>query len=519
MSVLIRHPDGRTEGPYGYGPKDSDAKNGVYGPGVLKDESKDKEIYTEISKNGPITPESIGKLDGVSVSNPVSMTPEEFGKFRDVYTNLENNPGHYSAPFGGADDPRNCASTIWGAMKEAGKDDKDLSTIFDGEDLKGSAAGREFERLTKPNPEGYQPPRTPDDDGNANGKPGSDTPAGTQQPSSPEPEQPPQPQSSPEPTPQPAPQENAPAPTEQQPEQKPEQSATLRPEVQSLVESIRQPPDDPARTVLLKKPQTWTEKERDLAINTVFDLPDSDPRRQETQEGVSAWYKHYYPGKVQWDATGKMIDPGPAFPFPQEPTPVVTHDGKPFEDVLDRFGRHVADTSGDAPVPEVVKSLQSGLNMLTMEKKEKAPAKKWTPPLEEDGDFGPMTRDILHKILVRHGPGRAEEALALGRFNGFARQASETLDPIDLKSTTETAFGPLFPRGNSGDAHAMVARTLQDTVNDVAADQDDDRHPSIAVDGDIGPETARGFGRSVGAVGAEDFTRRFARNLGFFRSL
>ncbi|MEO5374724.1 MAG: hypothetical protein H7840_10645 [Alphaproteobacteria bacterium] len=290
-------------------------------------------------------------------------------------------------------------------------------------------------------------------------------------------------------------------------------------DILSLVEKIRQPPDDPARTILLKKPHTWTRDERDLAINAVFDLPDSDPRRHETQEGVTGWYKHYYPGKVQWDATGRMIDPGPAFPLPKESAPVVTHDGQPFEDVLDRFGRHVADTSGDAPVPEVVKSLQSGLNMLTMEKTEKAPAKKWTPPLEEDGDFGPMTRDVLHKTLVRHGPGRAEEALALGRFNGFARKATETLDPLDLKSTTETVFGPLFPRGTPGDVHAMVARTLQDTVNDVAADQDDDRHPSIAVDGDIGPETARGFGRTVGAVGAEDFTRRFARNLGFFRFL
>lgn len=288
----------------------------------------------------------------------------------------------------------------------------------------------------------------------------------------------------------------------------------LRPEVQSLVRSIKKPPNDPTRTILLKAGHTWTEDERNLAMSIVQDLPDSDPRRQETQEQVTRWYKHYYPGNVEWDATGRMIHPEPAFSVPKDPTRIVTSDGQPLEHALERLGRHVAAASGDAPVPDVVMGLQSGLNLVDTDTGGSGTRR---PALAEDGEFGTSTQDALHRTLVRLGPSRVEEALALGRFNTFARQGAASAEPDDLKTTAQTIFGPLFPRGRSGDAHAMVAQALQDTVNDFASERPDGVNDPIAVDGDIGPETGGAFKRTVAAVGPEHFTRQLARNLGFLR--
>lgn len=282
--------------------------------------------------------------------------------------------------------------------------------------------------------------------------------------------------------------------------------------VASLVSEIKRPPDDPAHAVMLKAPFTWTEGERDLAMSTVHDLPDSDPRRKNIQDGVTRWYKHYYPGNVEWDATGRMIHPAPAFPIPQEPTRVVIPDGRPLEHALERLGRHIEATSGDATVPHVVMGLQSGLNIVDMESEERS-----EPMLVEDGEFGPRTKGALHRTLVRLGPGRVEEALALGRFNAFARGSADSGDPGELKVTARTIFGPLFPQARAGDAHSMVAQALQDTVNDLAAERADGDDHRIAVDGDIGPETFGAFKRTVATVGPEHLTRRFARNLGFLR--
>lgn len=284
-----------------------------------------------------------------------------------------------------------------------------------------------------------------------------------------------------------------------------------RPDIRSLVDSIRRQPDDPGVIVSLKRPKTWTEDEMKQAMNTLYDISDADPRRKWLRDGIDDWFKHYYPGNVQWDATGKMVEPKPAFPFPKEPAPITTSDGRPFDDASDRFGRHVAAAAGDTPVPDLVAGLQSGMNLFN----DQHPAGRRFTPLAEDGDFGPKTQAALHQTLADIGSGRTTEALALGRFNTFARQAVGRSDAEGLKSTAEAVFGPLFPREQRRDVHPKVAELLQHTINDIGVEQDDRPEP-ISVDGDIGPQTAGGFGRAVRAAGPEEFTRRFARNLGFF---
>lgn len=276
----------------------------------------------------------------------------------------------------------------------------------------------------------------------------------------------------------------------------PTQPAPSRPDVQSLVSAIQEP-GDPVTRIMRQKPSLWTVDERDQVNESIPTMPDSDPQREQRFRAVAGWFKHFYPGPVKYDATGKMIDPEPATPFPQQPSPVMDPSGRPLDQSLARIGTHMARTAGDLPVPTLVSALQSGLNLIAGD--------TWSP-LKEDGVFGPKTRAALHQTTATHGAGKVEEGLAFGRFTTFAQEAAGRGQADGLKNVTEQAFAPLFP-DNGTKAHPAIAEALQHTINDLGSGP-------VSVDGDIGPETASGFQQTIARVRPEEFTRRFARNSG-----
>ncbi|KAF0110451.1 MAG: hypothetical protein FD149_2654 [Rhodospirillaceae bacterium] len=210
------------------------------------------------------------------------------------------------------------------------------------------------------------------------------------------------------------------------------------------------------------------------------------------------------------------MPPRPAHPMPQKSTPPITPNGEPLDAALNRFVRYVKDNNPALSGGEKVTALQNGLNLFNAEgvlRRKPQPGAHGFLPLKEDGDPGPKTRAALRQTLARLGPNRVTEAYALGRFNTFAR----TADPDALKTETESIFTPLYPRTRAAEAHPLVAEALQDTLNQLAGEDDDRDFVPLKVDGAIGPKTQAGFARILARVGPDSVTRRLARTLALWR--
>jgi hypothetical protein len=141
-------------------------------------------------------------------------------------------------------------------------------------------------------------------------------------------------------------------------------SAPENPEVKAFSSLINQEMKIDPRSLLLKDPKGWTEDERDMVMNYRFDLPWGNPTRDAMEKGITDWYEHIYgTGNVKYDSTGRMIDPKPIMPIPQEPAPFATKNGLDLAKAAKIIEQIILGQVGEnRNLPGVIKNLQRGLN-------------------------------------------------------------------------------------------------------------------------------------------------------------
>ncbi|MGD9638245.1 MAG: hypothetical protein AB7U85_04215 [Alphaproteobacteria bacterium] len=162
---------------------------------------------------------------------------------------------------------------------------------------------------------------------------------------------------------------------------------------------------DSASKILAKRPEEMTKGEMREAQNFVFDKV-FHPKRQAVDDHLKKYFGVRYPGDVEYDDTGKMIDTPSVIKEPQEPSPIKDRFGKSVNDSL----KNVAGLIGEADNTtggKGVKVLQEALNHLSdaQDRREPYQGFKKTPvkALEEDNILGPKTATATFDRLIQDG--------------------------------------------------------------------------------------------------------------------
>jgi len=294
----------------------------------------------------------------------------------------------------------------------------------------------------------------------------------------------------------------------------------------------------------LKSPKDWTEdelkdamKERESASN--------DAEKREMFEA------NYGNGEAGFDETGRMMQPKPIRSIPSTPVPVRTNDGQDLEnamrDIWDRLPKK--DKNGDpivgipegpvddgfpddgfvgipefknpdrgypGEIPDIqmVKGIQSGLNMLSNKKNQSPlPGKQMTVKLKEDGLVGPKTSFGLKKALVNNGSPKVSEAIALGQFKETMKKA-KAAGPQNLASELGAVFAPLLgSKKTPKEGFQPEGLALQDTLNDLGASKKG--YELLKDDGIVGPKTEAAFDLVAKSTDEDELINQFGYNLGF----
>ncbi|MDV7341767.1 hypothetical protein RYZ26_19355 [Terasakiella sp. A23] len=254
----------------------------------------------------------------------------------------------------------------------------------------------------------------------------------------------------------------------------------------------------------MKLPQDLTEAElkelmkaREKASNT---------EKQAMMDREREWFEYYYGiNPVEFDDTGKMIQPQPVRSMPKQPSPIKTIEGQDLEAAVSAVIDQLPQEKEEG---DVVKGIQSGLNMLTnKDNQSPLPGAAKQVKLKEDGVAGPKTSFGLKKALVEKGTGKVAEALALGQFKEVVKKAKKE-GPQNLADELSQTFSPLLPKKKSPkEGFQVEGLALQDTLNDLGANLKDD--------GIVGQKTSDAFTQIVKKTDEDDLTGRFAYNLGF----
>ena len=330
----------------------------------------------------------------------------------------------------------------------------------------------------------------------------------------------------PAPAPNPAPPPQAPTPEPPtEPAPVPEQKAPeppTDPRAASLVEMASTPIDNPGKAALLKPVETLTETEmKDMIASAQTDYRgwrSGDPLKAHTYEKVQDWHVNVYGDGPQANDGGKPIEPTPIRPIPDQTSPHVTPEGEDLWQATARIGQKVADAGAVDGFDDAVKGLQRGLNILDQANPLPARSPAYGPytklgPVAEDGKYGPQTDFALKHATARLGPAKVDEALALGRFNTFARNAQTSGNSDGLEDRTHSIFGPLFRDPTDGKAPKVEGGVLQETLNGIGSNRHDDWTP-LKVDNWIGPKTTEAFGKVLKDEDADGFTTAFGKGLG-----
>jgi len=295
------------------------------------------------------------------------------------------------------------------------------------------------------------------------------------------------------------------------------------PKVAAMVEMAGQSVHNPGKAALLKPVDKLTEPEmRDMIASAQSDYRgyrSGDPLKAHTYERVQDWHASMYGDEPQANDGGKPVDPTPIRSIPIRPIPHVTPQGEDLWQATGRLGSKVAAAAATDGADTVVKSLQRGLNMLNDANPLPARSAAYVPytklgPVAEDGAYGPQTDFALKHATARLGPGKVEEAFALGRFNTFAREAQRSGNAEGLEAKTHAAFGPLFRDPADTQAPKLEGGALQETLNTLGPRGQDDWTP-LKVDNWIGPKTTEAFGKVLQSEDADGITAAFGRGLGF----
>lgn len=256
--------------------------------------------------------------------------------------------------------------------------------------------------------------------------------------------------------------------------------------------------------ILLKSPKDWTEAELKEAMKAREKASSQD--KQDMMMREREWFEHYYGTEpIKFDETGKMIQPSPARPLPNQSQPIRTKDGTDLNEAIDQI---VALLPQKGDEPELIKGVQSGLNILTNKQNQSPlPNTPKTAKLKEDGIAGPKTALGLKKALLNKGTAKVSEALALGQFKETVKKAKKD-GPQNLADELGATFSPLLPKNKSPkDGFQPEGLVLQDTLNDLGAVLKDD--------GNVGPKTEAAFGQIAKSKDEDELVNQFGYNLGF----
>ncbi len=249
------------------------------------------------------------------------------------------------------------------------------------------------------------------------------------------------------------------------------------PEVKAFADRIGGPIEINPQSLLLKDNKLWTEDERDMVMNSRFDLPWGNPTRDAMEKAITGWYENIYgTGNVRYDSTGRMIDPQPIMPIPKEPAPFAAKNGQDLAEAAKMIEEMILGQVGENNhLPGVVKNLQRGLNLGKPEEQE---------DLKLDGDYGPKTDFALKTALTQKGTGKVKEALALGQIADHAEQSEYGQAESGLADFAKSTLGPLYPSGKE----EAPNKVLQESLNDLGRQYKEDDWQDLKLDGWIGPK-------------------------------
>lgn len=291
--------------------------------------------------------------------------------------------------------------------------------------------------------------------------------------------------------------------------------------------------DDPLDDVLLKRPGDLTDAEVRAVMGRRLDSRDDEERQALFRVEKSRFDHVYGTSPTRRDATGRLIQPEPVNPANADPSPARGPDGRPVAETLSTVAEQVADLAQGGDRLDAVRALQRGLNVLIREpwrtpdfnpevwrerlrrsgREEPYELFAGLQPLKDDGLPGPKTRTALRRVAAAWGRPGVEEGLALGRFDGFARNA----EAGGLRTAAETAFASLFPaRAAWPGGPRPEGYGLQMTVNDLGQETMGSTFRPLKEDGDIGPKTEAAFHDVLWAAGPDRFVDRLGKRLGFF---
>jgi hypothetical protein len=258
------------------------------------------------------------------------------------------------------------------------------------------------------------------------------------------------------------------------------------------------------QTLLLKDHKAWTEDERDMVMNSRFDLPWGHPTRDAMEKAITGWYENIYgTGNVKYDSTGRMINPQPITPIPKEPAPFAAKNGMDLGKAAKMIEEMILGQVGENNhLPGVVKNLQRGLNLTKPEEQE---------GLKLDGDYGPKTDFALKSTLAQKGTGKVKEALALGQIADHAEQAKYGQAESGLADFAKSTLGPLYPSGKE----EAPNKVLQESLNDLGRQYKEDDWQDLKLDGWIGPKTEEAYSTIASLAEPNEIAASFGRSLRF----
>lgn len=277
--------------------------------------------------------------------------------------------------------------------------------------------------------------------------------------------------------------------------------------------------DDDLEEILAKPPGDLTEDEVRRVTERRLALPPG-PEKEALFRFEQAFYDDAFgTDAAVADGTGRLISPSPRRSINSRPVAARTADGQDLARALHRLAGRVADVAEANGRRDAVKFLQRGLNALNRALTEAGTDRPLFADLKDDGDPGPKTRGALRAITTRLGPAKAEEALALGRFDALLRAMARGEAAGDLRGEAEAAFARLFrdPRRPAAGGRTEEGESIQMAVNDLGTGLlNADGFRPLREDGVIGPVTKDAFRRVLAASGPDRMLDAVGRNLGFY---
>lgn len=284
----------------------------------------------------------------------------------------------------------------------------------------------------------------------------------------------------------------------------------VRPEIKAFLEQVKKPLEA-HREILLKNPKHWTQDELNAVMASKDYMALNKPERHQAHKKVAAWFsEHYGDGPVEHLSSGQMIQP--AFIKQPSPNPVApkTADDHDLSQAALELGGRIAEMAGKTKLATAIRVLQSGLNLL---------ARKPTPPLKEDGIFGPKTKTALHDSLVNRGKGKTEEAFSLGNIHRLVQKTRKFGTAEGLERRLDRAVAPLFgeaPGKSPKPIYKPWGEAFQGAINDSGQHFFGMKEwQPIREDGLVGPKTEAAFLNIAQKAPAEELSKRFGKNLGW----